>query len=96
MAAAEGSGILYNNVFHELDPLDETFVSPCKAVLRKTNPAMARNLTVTLDDDAVGIRNISHDENIDETWYTIDGRKLDGQPTRKGIYIHHGKKTVIK
>ena len=88
--------ILYNNVFHELDPLDETFVSPCKAVLRKTNPAMARNLTVTLDDDAVGIRNISHDENIDETWYTIDGRKLDGQPTRKGLYILNGVKVIIK
>lgn len=30
----------------------------------------------------------------DGNWYTIDGRRLNGQPTKKGVYIHHGK-TVI-
>ena len=25
-------------------------------------------------------------------WYTLDGRKLDGEPTAKGVYIHNGKK----
>ena len=30
------------------------------------------------------------------SWYTLDGRQLDGQPTTKGMYIHHGKKIVIK
>ena len=29
-------------------------------------------------------------------WFTLDGRKLDKQPTTKGLYIHNGKKTVIK
>ena len=29
-------------------------------------------------------------------WYTIDGRKLNGQPTKKGIYIHNGNKQIIK
>ena len=28
-------------------------------------------------------------------WYTLDGRKLDKQPTQKGIYIVNGKKVVI-
>ena len=27
---------------------------------------------------------------------TVDGVKLDKQPTRKGLYIHHGRKVVIK
>ena len=27
-----------------------------------------------------------------EGWYTLDGRRLDGKPTRKGIYITNGKK----
>ena len=26
-----------------------------------------------------------------EEWYTIDGRKLNGKPTAKGVYIHNGK-----
>jgi hypothetical protein len=29
------------------------------------------------------------------SWYTLDGRKLNGQPTKKGVYIHNGK-TVIR
>ena len=29
-------------------------------------------------------------------WYTIDGRRLSGKPTRSGIYIHNGVKVVIK
>jgi len=27
-------------------------------------------------------------------WYTIDGRKLNGVPTKKGIYIHNGRAVV--
>ena len=29
-------------------------------------------------------------------WYTLDGQKMDKKPTKKGLYIHNGKKTVIK
>ena len=29
-------------------------------------------------------------------WYDLQGRRLNGTPQRKGIYIHNGKKTVIK
>ena len=29
-------------------------------------------------------------------WYMLDGRKLSGTPTQKGIYIVNGKKVVIK
>ena len=30
----------------------------------------------------------------DGNWYTIDGRRLTGQPTKKGVYIQHGKKVI--
>ena len=29
-------------------------------------------------------------------WYTLDGRRLDGVPTAKGLYINKGKKVVVK
>ena len=29
-------------------------------------------------------------------WYTLDGTRLTGQPTRKGIYVNNGRKVVIK
>jgi hypothetical protein len=32
----------------------------------------------------------------DNSWYTLDGRKMDSKPTAKGLYIVNGKKVVIK
>lgn len=29
-------------------------------------------------------------------WYTLDGRRLNGRPTTKGIYVYKGKKIAIK
>ena len=29
-------------------------------------------------------------------WHTLDGRSLNGVPTEKGIYIHQGRKIIIK
>jgi hypothetical protein len=31
-----------------------------------------------------------------DAWHALDGRRLAGKPTRKGLYIHNGKKVVIK
>jgi hypothetical protein len=31
-----------------------------------------------------------------ESWYTLDGVKLSGKPSTKGIYINNGKKVAIK
>ena len=32
----------------------------------------------------------------DGHWFTLDGRRLQGQPTTKGLYIRGGKKMVVK
>jgi hypothetical protein len=52
------------------------------------------------DDEATGIISIHNSQctihNEAGAWYTLDGRKLDGQPTAKGLYIHGGKKVAIK
>ena len=29
-------------------------------------------------------------------WYTLDGRKLSGKPTKKGVYLNDGKKVVVR
>ena len=31
-----------------------------------------------------------------DTWYSLDGRKLDGKPTRAGLFIVNGKKVIVK
>jgi hypothetical protein len=43
--------------------------------------------------DAARLNN--NEERINNKWYTVDGRKLDTKPTKKGLYIHGGKKVVI-
>ena len=89
--------ILYNNVFHELQPTDNTSVSPCKAVLRKSNPAMARSLAISVDSESAGISTVVCDDfAADGKWYTIDGQRLDGKPTKKGLYIRNGVKVIMK
>ena len=32
----------------------------------------------------------------DAVWYTLDGRQLNAQPSRKGIYVRNGKKFIVK
>ena len=32
----------------------------------------------------------------DDSWYDLNGRRLSGKPTQKGIYVNNGRKVVIK
>ena len=52
------------------------------------------------DDEATGIISIENGklkiENDADTWYSLDGRKLQGKPSRAGVYINNGKKAVVK
>ena len=32
----------------------------------------------------------------DDVWYTLDGRRLSGAPSRYGLYVHQGRKIIIK
>ena len=46
--------------------------------------------TTTIDNGELRI------ENSTDAWHTLDGRRLSGKPTAKGIYIHNGRKVFIK
>ena len=47
-------------------------------------------------DVTTGIISIDNEKLNESGWYTVDGKKLEQQPTRKGLYIHNGVKVVIK
>ena len=34
--------------------------------------------------------------NTNDSWYTIDGRRLQGAPAGKGLYIRNGKKIIVR
>ena len=46
-----------------------------------------------------GTASIHHSQstihNYDE-WYDLQGRRLESRPTTKGLYIHHGRKVIIR
>ena len=55
-------------------------------------------LTIVFEkEEATGVNEVSEvNEVSDDSWYDLSGRKLDGEPTTKGVYIKDGKKVIIK
>ena len=53
---------------------------------------------VNFGDDMTGIWNVNvnDNENVNENWCDLNGRKLDKKPTQKGVYIQNGQKFVVK
>ena len=54
---------------------------------------------VTADMPTTGITGtptISNTTTTDNAWYTLSGMKLGKKPAKNGIYIHQGKKVIIR
>ena len=66
-----------------------------KAYLKKENaPEAAANFDFVVED-VTGISEVLNNISLDDDkWYDLSGRAVS--PTSKGIYIHNGKKYVIK
>ena len=62
----------------------------------------ARELTMVFGDEASGIVNAEANSSFFtlhsslSEWYSLDGRRLNGKPMQKGIFIHNGRKEVLK
>ena len=56
------------------------------------------NISFDGDDSTLGVTTPLSDrrEAGDEAWYSLDGRRLQGKPAQKGVYINNGRKIVIK
>ena len=51
------------------------------------------------NDNTTGIEEIRMNSELRDSkgpWYSLDGRRLDAEPTKKGIYVKDGRKIVIK
>ncbi|MBR6495137.1 MAG: hypothetical protein IKT22_07775, partial [Prevotella sp.] len=46
------------------------------------------------DDTPTGIGSVESGQSTNDSWYSIDGKKLQGEPTQKGVYIVNGRKVV--
>ena len=95
-----GSSLGYSQSPRELKCFRAHFVIP-------TSGDLARSIVMNFDDEATDIKTTDFTDCTDEDeWYTLDGRKLSGAPTTRGIYVrstsgrsqgkNNGKKVIIK
>ena len=56
---------------------------------------MVNNVT----NEVTGIEGVEVDakqSKDDKSYYTLSGQRLTGKPSQRGVYIHAGKKIVVK
>ena len=98
-APAEGysnwamQGGKFNNIGSATPNLDAL-----RAYLLLNTTSNARIFVEEIDGSTTAIAGINADGELvpAQGWYTVNGVKLEGVPTQKGIYINNGKKIVVK
>ena len=60
-------------------------------------PSNAQSIGLRFDG-TTGIRSLDNGQMMmdNDEWLTIDGRRLDVEPTTKGLYIVNGRKVIVK
>ena len=82
-------------------PSADVTLNSCRAYFRLTERAAAvRAFNLSFgEEETTGIVSTTDYTNFtdsDDVWYDLSGRRLSGKPTVKGVYIHGGKKRLVK
>ena len=81
-------------------PTAELTVRTCRAYFELTNevPETAGAPSIVIDyGETTGVHTMAEGRSVmEDVWYTLDGRKVHGQRLKEGVYIHNGRKEVIK
>lgn len=75
----------------------DVFIAPFQAYFHVSNPLYGANLKLVLEgDNTTGIKQLSAEGNIDaNAWFNLQGVRLKAIP-QKGVFIHQGKKVMMK
>lgn len=89
---------LANNMLYY--PTGSVTVKPFRAYFELTSDVPtasgARNLVIDFGE-TTGVGELrTENRRIENSFYDLQGRRLNGKPTQKGIYIHNGKLEVLK
>ena len=96
-ASASTTYVLHNNEF--VKAVGGTVAKGrCYLSFNGTYPHFVRGFVLPTGDEEVdAIKAVDAAEQFGEgDWYDLNGRKLDKQPAKKGLYIFNGTKVVIK
>ena len=90
--------VLKGNEFVAVDGTET--VKGGEAYLNVAPVANARRLTIRFTDTEVlpsGIESVLTDETGKaDAWYTLQGIRLSNKPSKPGVYVHQGRKVVVK
>ena len=74
-------------------------IGACRAYFELSAGVSAREFVLNFDGDyttrIISTTNLTNYTNSAGAWFDLSGRKLDTKPTKKGVYIHEGRKIVI-
>ena len=93
----------YVNINGKLSLGTSVTVGPYRWIIRKENKAGGKavyadalNFFVDSEDNSTtGITSYAKKDS-ENAWYTLNGIKLNGKPSEKGVYVVNGKKIVIQ
>ena len=85
---------LYNGEFVLIDTDNGIPANRCMLNVGSTNSAPV--LSISEEITSLSPVPSPSREGSSQRWYTLDGRKLNGKPTQKGIYVNGGRKVVVK
>ena len=102
--AANDRSVLYLGEGNQLYwPSDDRPVNAFRGYFRlnsglEAGTAQARQFVLNFGEETgiVSVSKESGSQGVAGAWFSMDGVRLDAQPTRKGLYIHNGRKVVIK
>lgn len=106
MAIPEQSGATYNYIlgvykdklgfYHpEANVRSGRNYAYLKSTANVTSSAAKGFTFVVEDEETTGITSLQDDATADDAWYNLQGIQV-GRPTTRGIYIHRGRKVVIR
>lgn len=56
----------------------------------------AKAFSIVMDNGTTAITAVDDGETGSDDWYSLQGVRLSGRPTQKGVYIHQGKRIFVK
>ncbi len=87
--------VLYGSELVKVDLSASTVFDIYKAFVVAASTKSATRLTF-VRDGATAIDLVTTPDEGEGKWFDLQGRQLDGKPSKKGLYIRNGKKMIIK
>ena len=84
--------VLYNNEF--VKSVSGTIPANRAYLVVDGSAVSGSRLHIVHGDDATGIADVLKNAATD-VWFSVDGRKLGGKPSKRGLYIKNGQKVYI-